>query len=376
MVDRDGYRPNVGIILINARNQVFWGKRIRQDSWQFPQGGIQHGESPVQAMYRELQEEIGLMPCHVRILGRTRDWMRYDVPQQWIKREWRSNYKGQKQIWFLLRLLGRDCDVSLRASGHPEFDAWRWTDYWIEMNDVIEFKRDVYNLALNELARYLPPLKGESRHGSRRQAKQTISKGDITMKKYAPLAAHPLKVNTSFARPMQQLPEHVELDDPAFNVMTDLNVVSVVNVRAMASMDSANTKMIRYGVRLLLVLDDSDKVVGLVTANDILGDKPIRFLQHMGGTHADILVRDVMTTQRDLEVMMMADVANAKVGQILETLKKAGRQHAMVVEENTDGSQVVCGLFSVTQIARQLGLQVQAGDVAQIFARIEERFGA
>lgn len=176
MVDRDGYRPNVGIILTNAKNQVFWGKRIKQDSWQFPQGGIQHGESPVQAMYRELQEEIGLLPCHVQILGRTRDWMRYDVPQQWIKREWRSSYRGQKQIWFLLRLVGRDSDVSLRSSSHPEFDAWRWADYWIEMNEVIEFKRGVYSSALNELARYLPPLKGEKRPDSRRQPKPSLPK--------------------------------------------------------------------------------------------------------------------------------------------------------------------------------------------------------
>lgn len=159
MIDRDGYRPNVGIILSNSKNQVFWGKRIKQNSWQFPQGGIQHGETPEQAMYRELQEEVGLQPCHVQILGRTRDWMRYDVPQHWIKRECRTNYKGQKQIWFLLRLTGRDCDVCLRASSHPEFDAWRWNDYWVEMGGVIEFKRDVYRMALNELVRFLPPLK-------------------------------------------------------------------------------------------------------------------------------------------------------------------------------------------------------------------------
>lgn len=196
------------------------------------------------------------------------------------------------------------------------------------------------------------------------------------MKKYPPLAAHPLKANTFFARPTQQLPERVNLDDPAFSVMTDLNVVSVVNVRAKASMDGANAKMIRYGVRMLLVLDDSDKVVGLVTATDILGDKPIRFLQHMGGTHADIMVRDVMTTQRELEVMLLPEVAQARVGHVLATLKRANRHHAIVVEENSDGTQVVRGLFSVTQIARQLGIQVQAGDVAQIFARIEERFGA
>jgi len=155
MIDRDGYRPNVGIILCNAKNEVFWGKRIREHSWQFPQGGIDKGESPEQAMYRELYEEVGLQSHHVHILGRTKNWLRYEVPTHWIKREWRSSYKGQKQIWFLLRLVGRDCDVSLRASGHPEFDAWRWSEYWVPLESVIEFKRDVYRLALNELVTYL-----------------------------------------------------------------------------------------------------------------------------------------------------------------------------------------------------------------------------
>ena len=155
MIDRDGYRPNVGIILCNAKNEVFWGKRIREHSWQFPQGGIDKGESPEQAMYRELFEEVGLQSHHVHILGRTKNWLRYEVPSHWIKREWRSSYKGQKQIWFLLRLVARDCDVSLRASGHPEFDAWRWSDYWVPLDSVIEFKRDVYRTALNELVTYI-----------------------------------------------------------------------------------------------------------------------------------------------------------------------------------------------------------------------------
>jgi putative (di)nucleoside polyphosphate hydrolase len=155
MLDREGYRPNVGIILVNARNEVFWGKRIREHSWQFPQGGIKHGESPEQAMYRELFEEVGLRPEHVKILGRTRGWLRYDVPKHWIKREWRNTYRGQKQIWFLLRLVGRDSDVCLRASNHPEFDAWRWSDYWVPLDSVIEFKRGVYQQALTELSRLL-----------------------------------------------------------------------------------------------------------------------------------------------------------------------------------------------------------------------------
>ncbi|MBI4989716.1 MAG: RNA pyrophosphohydrolase [Rhodocyclales bacterium] len=165
MLDREGYRPNVGIILVNGKNEVFWGKRIREHSWQFPQGGIKHGESPEQAMYRELQEEIGLKQEHVRILGRTRDWLRYEVPKQWIRREWRNTYRGQKQIWFMLRLTGRDTDVSLRASDHPEFDAWRWSDYWVPLDAVIEFKRGVYQQALIELSRFV------FRHPADRQPK-------------------------------------------------------------------------------------------------------------------------------------------------------------------------------------------------------------
>jgi putative (di)nucleoside polyphosphate hydrolase len=160
MLDREGYRPNVGIVLLNSRNEVFWGKRVGQHSWQFPQGGIQHGESPEQAMYRELQEEVGLLPEHVQIIGRTRDWLRYDVPEEYLRRQHatrvhRAAYRGQKQIWFLLRLVGLDSDIHLRASEHPEFDAWRWVPFWIQLDAVIGFKREVYQLALSELARFL-----------------------------------------------------------------------------------------------------------------------------------------------------------------------------------------------------------------------------
>lgn len=161
MLDREGYRPNVGIILTNQRYEVFWGKRIREHSWQFPQGGIKKGESPEEAMFRELYEEVGLKPEHVRILGRTRDWLRYDVPKQWVRREWRGTYKGQKQIWFLLRLIGRDSDISLRATSKPEFDAWRWSNYWVPLESVIEFKRTVYEQALTELARLIFHMQGQ-----------------------------------------------------------------------------------------------------------------------------------------------------------------------------------------------------------------------
>src|SRR5688500_12619884 len=164
MIDRDGYRPNVGIVICNAKNQVFWGKRIREHAWQFPQGGIKLGETPQEAMFRELKEETGLDPHHVKILGRTRNWLHYDVPQHWVRREWRGTYKGQKQIWYLLRLVGRDCDVCLRSSGHPEFDAWCWHDYWVPLENVIEFKREVYRQALNELIIYLRTSQPKQSH--------------------------------------------------------------------------------------------------------------------------------------------------------------------------------------------------------------------
>lgn len=167
MLDREGYRPNVGIILTNHDNQVFWGKRVREHSWQFPQGGIKPGESPETAMYRELLEETGLLPQHIRILGRTRDWLRYDVPHNWVRREWRGAYRGQKQIWFLLRLIGQDNDVCLRASSQPEFDDWRWHNYWAPIDEVIDFKQKVYASALTELSRFLPQMESLGEYHAR-----------------------------------------------------------------------------------------------------------------------------------------------------------------------------------------------------------------
>ena len=164
MLDRDGFRPNVGIILLNQRNQVFWGKRIRTHSWQFPQGGIDRGESPEQAMFRELHEEVGLHPNHVRVVARTRDWLRYEVPDRYIRRDARGHYKGQKQIWYLLQLVGHDWDLNLRATNHPEFDAWRWNDYWVPLDAVVEFKRGVYDMALTELFRFLPRQEQRNRY--------------------------------------------------------------------------------------------------------------------------------------------------------------------------------------------------------------------
>ena len=167
MLDRDGFRPNVGIILLNHKSQVFWGKRIRTHSWQFPQGGIDRGENPEQAMFRELHEEVGLHPQHVQVLARTRDWLRYEVPDRFIRRDARGHYKGQKQIWFLLQLVGHDWDLNLRATDHPEFDAWRWNDYWVPLDVVVEFKRGVYEMALTELSRFVPRADARPDHRNR-----------------------------------------------------------------------------------------------------------------------------------------------------------------------------------------------------------------
>ncbi len=157
-LDREGYRPNVGIILLNQDNQVFWGKRVKEHSWQFPQGGIKPSESPERAMFRELFEETGLQPEHVKILGRSRDWLRYDVPNHWVRKEWRGAYRGQKQIWFALRLIGRESDIFLRATDQPEFDGWRWVDYWYPIDEVDDFKKNVYERALSELSRFVGEL--------------------------------------------------------------------------------------------------------------------------------------------------------------------------------------------------------------------------
>ena len=152
VIDSEGYRPNVGIILCNEEGRLFWAKRIGQRSWQFPQGGIQRDESPEQAMFRELAEEVGLRPEHVQVIGCTKGWLRYRLPKRLIRRGGKPICIGQKQIWFLLRMLGGEETVRLDLSERPEFDHWQWVDYWYPLRAVVPFKRHVYWRALYELA--------------------------------------------------------------------------------------------------------------------------------------------------------------------------------------------------------------------------------
>jgi len=155
MIDSKGYRANVGIILCNAQGQVFWAKRARVNSWQFPQGGIENNESPEQAMYRELCEETGLKPEHVQILGRTRYWLKYKLPEKYIRRNSRPLCIGQKQVWYLLKLVGQEVDVILDQHKKPEFDDWQWVEYWEPLKSVVYFKRKVYRKAMMELGAFL-----------------------------------------------------------------------------------------------------------------------------------------------------------------------------------------------------------------------------
>ncbi|HEU0198645.1 MAG TPA: RNA pyrophosphohydrolase [Nevskiaceae bacterium] len=151
MIDSDGFRPNVGIIILGDGGRVLWAKRVGQDAWQFPQGGIQHGESAREAMYRELDEEVGLSAGDVECLGVTGGWLRYRLPQRFVRHRQRPLCIGQKQKWFILRLLADEARVRFDHHPKPEFDGWRWVDYWYPLREVVAFKRDVYRRALHQL---------------------------------------------------------------------------------------------------------------------------------------------------------------------------------------------------------------------------------
>lgn len=150
-IDSDGYRACVGIILSNRQGQVLWAKRAGHSDWQFPQGGIRQDEATETAMYRELMEEVGLQPQQITILGCTSDWLHYDIPRQYRRSARAQAIKGQKQIWYLLRLLGKDGDVCLDGTDCPEFDEWCWVKYWYPLQHIITFKRQVYEQAMTEL---------------------------------------------------------------------------------------------------------------------------------------------------------------------------------------------------------------------------------
>lgn len=151
MIDEKGYRLNVGIILANAERKVFWARRVgQQDAWQFPQGGIAENESLEEAMFRELREELGLTPHDVEIIAMSERWLHYHLPKNYRRYHCKPLCIGQKQKWFLLRLIGKEDNIRFDLTDSPEFDHWNWVDYWHPVKHVIPFKRLVYKAILRE----------------------------------------------------------------------------------------------------------------------------------------------------------------------------------------------------------------------------------
>jgi CBS-domain-containing membrane protein len=209
-----------------------------------------------------------------------------------------------------------------------------------------------------------------------------LYRGNDMFRDYTPLPLSALNPATTYQQPAQSLPAYqqpaqslparLNLESPAQECMTDLKHVCAAIIEPEATLDAANQTMIECGVRLLLVVDRSSLVLGMITAADILGEKPLLFIQERGTKRQDVLVRDIMTPQHQLEVLKMEDVLRARVGHVIATLKKSGKQHAVAVDVRAaDQTQKVRGIFSATQVARQLGVTIQTTEVAGTFAEIE-----
>jgi len=160
VIDSDGYRANIGIVIANEKKQILLAKRYKQDAWQLPQGGIDKGETELEALYRELDEEVGLAPDQVELIAKTPKWLRYDLPMEHVRRSQKPLCVGQKQVWFLLKLSSDDSEISLNSHAKVEFDDWKWVDYWDPVDKVINFKKDVYEDMLKALA----PILFENEH--------------------------------------------------------------------------------------------------------------------------------------------------------------------------------------------------------------------
>lgn len=194
--------------------------------------------------------------------------------------------------------------------------------------------------------------------------------------KYNPLPHSHLDNGVTYHRPPQRLPERVTAESHATDVMTDFTKVAAMTIGPCASLDDANQRMIASGVRLLFITGRDNEIMGVITATDILGERPMKYLQEVGGKREDIFVRDIMTPQEQLDVLSIRDVEHATVGDIVETMKRVGRQHALVVEPTGDGKQIVRGLFSTKQISKQLGITIHTAEVAKTFAELEAALNA
>ena len=187
---------------------------------------------------------------------------------------------------------------------------------------------------------------------------------------YSIIPTAPLHKGATFHKPRQTLPDRVSMDDPVTSVMTDFTVVTAYTIFPLETIEAAREKMIHRGVRMLLVVDDLNHILGLITSTDLTGEKPMQVVQTQGIRHSDVMVKDIMTPRERLEVLCIDDLQSACVGDVVTTLKAHGRQHALVVERTKDRSQILRGMFSISQINRQLGTQVDTLGVAGTFAEL------
>jgi len=198
---------------------------------------------------------------------------------------------------------------------------------------------------------------------------------DIVSTYYKVIPTAPLQKGATFHKPHQVLPEKVSLDQPAASVMTDFTVVTAYTIFPLETIEAARAKMIHRGVRMLLVVDDLNHILGLITSTDLTSEKPMQIVQTQGIRHSDVMVKDIMTPREKLEVLCMEDLQSAHVGDVVATLKTHGRQHALTVERTADRSQILRGMFSVSQISRQLGAQLETVGVAGTFAELGVELG-
>jgi CBS-domain-containing membrane protein len=194
-------------------------------------------------------------------------------------------------------------------------------------------------------------------------------------RQYSVIPTAPLQKGATFHKPRQALPDKVTLEHPAASVMTDFAVVTAYTIFPLETIEAARAKMIHRGVRMLLAVDDQNHILGLITSTDLTSEKPMQVVQTQGIRHSDVMVKDIMTPREKLEVLCMEDLQSAHVGDIVTTLKMHGRQHALAVERTADRSQILRGMFSISQISRQLGAQVEASGVAGTFAELGAELG-
>lgn len=192
---------------------------------------------------------------------------------------------------------------------------------------------------------------------------------------YNVIPSAPLQKGATFHKPRQALPERVSLADPMSAVMTDFKVVTAYTIFPLETIEAAREKMIHRGVRMLLVVDDLNHILGLITSTDLTGEKPMQVVQTQGIRHSDVMVKDIMTPRERLEVLCIDNLQTACVGDVVATLKAQGRQHALVVERTPDRGQILRGMFSVSQINRQLNTQLEVEGVASTFAELGVQLG-